>query len=238
MHFAADYGEAAPFDLVSAILLYGSKERIRLATVHTPECDPQGGPPLLGEGQPVTRSFLETLCRSLQCELPVAFLPEHLLVYSRSLVAWWERAQTRVMFFSEQCDGKMLNGKLFPHPPLLFVVAEDHLHVWALADNQRPTPDAPLFMAPYWNTYEDGRVCHGSMTVPRRVEIGSLAQWSGAFFASQFTHSNLGLSLCRHPEGFLGLWQSLAGKKRFPVQYLLPKRTLRETLCRNNKYII
>ena len=238
MHLDADYGNAAPLNLISAILLYGSKDCIRLATVHTPEWDPQGGPPLLGEGQPVTRSFLETLCRGLQCEMPAAFLPEHVLLYSPSLVAWWEPAQIRTMFFSDQCDGKTLDGKLFPHPPLLFAVVEDHLHVWALDTKHRPTPDTQLFMAPYWNVYEDGRVCHGSMVVPRTVGIDSLAQWSGAFFTSRFTHSNLGIPPCRHPEGFLGLWQTLAGKKRFPVQYLLPKRTLRETLCRNNRFTI
>jgi hypothetical protein len=37
MYLEAEYGETASLDLVQAILLYGSKERIRLATVHLPE---------------------------------------------------------------------------------------------------------------------------------------------------------------------------------------------------------
>jgi hypothetical protein len=75
------------------------------------------------------------------------------------------------------------------------------------------------------------------MAAPRTVDLAHLAQWSEAFFASRFTHSNLGLPLCKHPEGFLGMWRDLAGQSRFPVEYLLPERSLRETLCRNHSSI-
>ena len=238
MYLEAEYGPTAPLDLVHAILLYGSKERIRLATVHVPESDPQGGPPLLGEGQPLTRQFLEHLCRGLGSELPAAYLPERVLIYSTSLTAWWEPAQTRCLFFSHESDGKTLDGKVFPHPPLVFAVKNHQLHVWALDTNRRPTPDSSLFMAPYWNVYENGAVCHGSMAAPRTVDLAHLARWSEAFFISRFTHSNLGLALCKHPEGFLGMWRDLAGQSRFPIEYLLPKGTLSETLCRNHPSIV
>jgi PRTRC genetic system protein B len=237
MYLEAEYGETAALDLVQAILLYGSNERIRLATVHLPEKDPQGGPPILGEGQLLTRQFLESLCHGLGSELPVAYLPDHVLIYSTSLVAWWERARIGPMFFSEQSDGKMLNGRPFPRPPLVFAVVRHQLHVWALATNSRPTPQTTLHMAPYWNTSENGAVCHGDMPVPRSVDLENLMQWSEAYFHSRFTHSNLGRHLCRHPEGFLGMWRDLAGKKVFPAEYLVPQRTLQETLCRNQRYI-
>jgi PRTRC genetic system protein B len=238
MYLEAEYGETAQLDLVHAILLYGSPERIRLATVHTPESDPNGGPPILGEGQPLTRQFLETLCRELGSELPTAYLPEQVLIYSTSLVAWWEPAQRRAMFFSHESDGKTFDGKVFPHPPLVFAVRQHQLHVWALDTNSRPTPESRLFLAPYWNVNQDsGAVCHGSMAAPRTVEPGTLAQWSDAFFTSRFTHSNLGIPLCKHPEGFLGMWRNLAGQSRFPAEYLIPKGTLRETLCRNHRSI-
>ena len=237
MHLEAEYGETAPLDLVHAILLYGSKERIRLATLHAPETDLESGQPTLSEGQPLTRHFLENLCRSLGNELPTAYLPNHVLIYSSSLIAWWEPAQVRPMFFSHESDGKTLDGKSFPHPPLLFAVLRDQLHVWALDRNTRPTPENKLCLAPYWNTSENGAICHGSMAVPRTVEIDNLAQWSRAYFTSRFTHSNLSRHLCRHPQGFLGMWRDLAGKKQFPVEYLIPKETLRETLCKNNRYI-
>ena len=80
MHFGAEYGQSAPLNLVHAILLYGSGEKIRLATVHQPVNDLQGGPPLLDAGEPLTRGFLETLVRGLGNELPAAFLPANVLI--------------------------------------------------------------------------------------------------------------------------------------------------------------
>ena len=95
MHFDAGYGQSSPLNLVHTILLYGSESRIRLATVHQPMRDPQGGPAMLDAGEPLTREFLERLARGLGSELPPAFLPSHVLVYSTSLVSWWEPAQAR-----------------------------------------------------------------------------------------------------------------------------------------------
>lgn len=237
MHLHAEYGQEAPFDLVRAILLYGSQDRIRLATVHTPERDPNGGPPILSEGQAISREFVQKLSRDLQSDMPVAWLPENVVIYSQTLIAWWEAERIRTMFFSPESDGKKLGGKLYPHPPLLFAVRDRHLYVWALDENARPAPHTQLFIAPYWNTSETGSVCHGSMTTPPTVEPGNLALWSEAYFGSRFIHSNLGRNLCRHPEGFLGMWRDLAGKRHFPVEYLIPGRTLGETLCRSNSYI-
>jgi PRTRC genetic system protein B len=233
MYLDAEYGQSAPMNLVHAILLYGSEKMVRLATVHNPINDPQGGPPLLDAGEPLTRDFLDDLVKGLGSELPAEILPCNVLVYSTSLTAWWEPAQVRSMFFAPDCDGKTLDGKLFPHPPLVFGVRSGRLMVWALAEDRRPDADSWLYMAPYWNTYDDGSVCHGSMPTPKTATIDNLPQWSHAFFASRFTGSNLGIQQCSHPEGFLGLWRSLIGKKKFPVEHLLRKRRLREALCRS-----
>lgn len=233
MYLDAEYGESAPLELVRAILLYGSEQKIRLATMHQPMRDPAGGPALLDAGEPLTRQFLELLTRGLGSELPPAFLPNNVVIYSTSLTAWWEPAQVRSMFFARNCDGRTLDGKFFPHPPLLFAVHDGQLEVWAIAEDKRPEPDTWLYMAPYWNTYDDGRVCHGSMETPQILTTENLPQWSHAFFASEFTGSNLGIQQCRHPEGFLGMWSSLVGATTFPTEYLLRRRRLGETLCRN-----
>ena len=185
----------------------------------------------------MSRQFLDQLCRNLQSEVPATWLPEHVLIWSQRLVAWWEPARIRPMFFSPESDGKTLDGKLYPHPPLLFAVRDRHLSVWALADDTRPRPKTRLLQAPYWNTSEDGAVCHGSMATPRQIEVERLAQWSEAYFGSRFTHSNLRRTICCHPEGFLGMWRDLAGRKQFPIEYLIRKKTLRETLCLNSPYI-
>jgi PRTRC genetic system protein B len=175
MHLDAEYCQSSPLNLVHAILLYGSENKIRLATVHQPVNDPQGGPPLLDAGEPLTHAFLETLVRSLGNELPAAYLPVNVLVYSTSLTVWWEPAQIRSMFFALDCDGKMLDGKLFPHPPLVFAVRNGRLMVWALGEDRRPEPGSWLYMAPYWNVYsDDSHVCHGSMPTPKTATIENL----------------------------------------------------------------
>jgi hypothetical protein len=93
MHFDAEYGQSLPLNLVHAILLYGSESRIRLATIHQPMRDPQGGPALLDAGEPLTREFLERLARGLGGELPPAFLPSHVLVYSAC--PWWPDSESQ-----------------------------------------------------------------------------------------------------------------------------------------------
>jgi len=70
MYLDAEYGESAPLQLMSAVLLYGSEQTIRLATIHQPIRDPKGGPALLDAGEPLTRVFLENMTRGLGSELP------------------------------------------------------------------------------------------------------------------------------------------------------------------------
>ena len=124
------------------------------------------------------------------------------------------------MFFggvNEQA--RKLNGLVFPHPALIFKVADRDLFVRAVATNARPVPETPLKTAPYWNT--DCRVCPGSMRVPDNVDVASIPQWEDASFHSDFTHAAGALRLTNHPDGFIGLWLTLAGRKRFPVRYLI-----------------
>jgi hypothetical protein len=75
------------------------------------------------------------------------------------------------------------------------------------------------------------------MRVPDEVNIGSLPGWENAYFASEFTHPSGAVRLATHPKGFLGLWSSLAGRKRrFPVKFLADcKETLEEFVERKGE---
>jgi PRTRC genetic system protein B len=80
------------------------------------------------------------------------------------------------MFFSDSGadpDLKNLNGKLCPHPPLLFKACGSHLWVRALAKDERPEAETKLYMAPYWNCYDNGVCCTGSMKIPREKSVTS-----------------------------------------------------------------
>jgi PRTRC genetic system protein B len=165
-------------------------------------------------------------------------LPEHVLARTPESIAWWSRAQPRLMFFGDgNAEAKKLNGKMYSHPALVFMIRGRELFVRALVENCRPAADTRLRNAPYWNTDAHGGVCLGSMRVPEEVSVGSLSGWENAYFASEFTHPSGAVRLTTHPSGFLGLWSSLAGRKHsFPAKFLADsKQTLQEFVQRRDR---
>jgi PRTRC genetic system protein B len=222
-------GDNRSFSLKQAVLVYQDGNRA-FATLHEVKHRP-GEAPFLCAGQSVSTGFLETLAKGLGASMGAEILPEHVLARTPELIAWWSRAQRRLMFFGEEnADAKHLNGKMYPHPALVFMIHGRELFVRALAEDCRPTGDTRLRNAPYWNTDARGRVCLGSMRVPDDVSVRSLSSWERAYFVSEFTHPSGAVRLTTHPGGFLGLWSSLATRKQtFPVKLLADsKQTLQE----------
>jgi PRTRC genetic system protein B len=125
---------------------------------------------------------------------------------------------------------------MFPHAAVVFMIHGRDLFVRALAEDCRPTANTRLKNAPYWNTDSRGQVCLGSMRVPDEHGAGSLPSWENAYFTSEFTHPSGAVRLTSHPGGFLGLWSSLAGRKRFPAKFLVEsKQTLQEFVERRGE---
>jgi len=148
---------------------------------------------------------------------------------------WWSPASRQIMFFGEaNAEARKLSGKLFPHPPLVFKVRGRELYVRALEKNLRPEAVTGLKTAPYWNVAgEDGRVCLGTVRAPEDVSVTSIGAWQSAFHNSEFTHALGAVRLTTHSGGFVGLWQKLAGKRRFPARYLAEaKETLAEFVAK------
>jgi PRTRC genetic system protein B len=206
-------------------LLY-SDGRELFATVHEPQDSPDGGPPYLDSGEPITIDFLKYLAKGLGRNIPREILPGNVLVRTPDMLAWWTKAQRRVMFYADSSDGRALNGKVCPQPALVFKVCGSELSVRALAENRRPTGETLLMVAPYWNCdRHGGRVCQGSMRAPEKLCPAAMKEWEKAFFESEFTHAALGAQLTSHPEGFLGLWRDLAGSQmEFPPKFLIESR--------------
>jgi len=221
-------GNSQIFTLKQAVLLYQEGNRT-FATLHEVKCESNGARYLCA-GQSVTAGFLETLAAGLGASMAAEVLPEHVLARTPELIAWWSCAQRRLMFFGDgNSEARKLNGKMYPHPPLVFMIHERELFVRALAEDCRPKANTRLKTAPYWNTDAQGRVCLGSMRIPEDASVGSLEGWENAYFASEFTHPSGAVRLTTHSGGFLGLWSGLSGRKRFPVRLLAEsKQTLEE----------
>jgi PRTRC genetic system protein B len=184
-----------PYHLASAILIYRTEEvglRAQATAVHHPVRE-TNGVLRFGEGTAVTTSVLSTL-QELLDHAPLTYVPPNVVALGRDSIAWYEPAAPRVMFFNTGSDSatQRFNEVVVPQPPLVFVARARALRVFALRHDERPTLDTPLAAAPYWNVYEDGRVCTGSMRIPTSLDPSDTPAWTASFFGSNFTHMNTG----------------------------------------------
>ena len=236
MNTSAKIGSSQDFRLSRVLLVYGTSSyngfpyRHPFVTLH--EVTHETEDARLGEGQLVTPKMLSDLMIGLGRSIPVEILPERVLVRTADMIVWWTPAGERSMFFSDRGGDqllKQLNGKAYPHPPLIFKAAGARLWVRALAANERPQPGSELYVAPYWNCYDNGGVCTGTMKIPREKSVAAIDHWEQSFFQSEFTHSGFRGKHTTYPGGLLALWQSLVSKNQFPMRHLVKaKQTLTE----------
>lgn len=183
-----DIQEKAPleYELDSAFLLYrhGNERVVTRHRIHGTKDAPR-----LGPGQFTTTSFVMRLLKTLS-NAPLAYIPTNVVATTFGSVAWFEPAGLRPMYFKPNTDEavRAFDGKMIPQPPLLFIGGDRSFSVYALEKNERPTLDTVLCAAPYWNVFNDHRICIGSMRVPKAISPTQTANWTNAFFASEFTH--------------------------------------------------
>jgi PRTRC genetic system protein B len=222
-------GATRDFKLRHAVLIYGDGSAA-FATLHEVVAQKEGAP-YLGPGQSLTTAFLRSLAHGLGARMAPEILPENVLARTPDMIAWWSRAQHRVMFVGGGSEeAQRLNGRIYHHPALVFKISGQELFVRALEANARPSATTPLKTAPYWNTGGQGLVCQGSMRVPDEVSVDSIGGWEDAYFSSSFTHASGAVRLTNHPGGFFSLWASLQDSPgKFPTEFLTDaKQTLRE----------
>ena len=223
-----EIGQSYNFELRHAVLVYGDQHRA-FATLHEVATQEEGTP-LLGPARPLTLAFLRVLAQGLGSQVAPEILPANVLARTPEMLVWWNQAARLPMFFgAADAEARKLNGGIFPHPPLVFKVRGGELLVRALERDTRPESTTQLMNAPYWNVGGDARVCLGTARAPKDATVASIPAWEAAFHRSSFTHALGAVRLTTHPGGFVGLWRSLVGKKRFSARYLTEAReTLRD----------
>jgi PRTRC genetic system protein B len=228
MNTSVNIGSSQDFRLSRALLVYGTSSyqgfpyRHPFVTLH--EVVHDGNDARLAEGQLMTPQMLIDLMVGLGRSVPVEILPERVLVRTAEMIVWWSPAVERTMFFSDRGDDpvlKKMNGRRYPHPPLLFKACGSHLWVRALDKDERPKTETRMCVAPYWNCYDNGVVCTGSMKIPREKSVAAIEIWEQAFFQSEFTHASGTRKHTRFPGGLLAMWHFLEGKTEFPSKYLV-----------------
>ena len=181
----------------SALVFYESNTLNKEVYVEYFDMDKNGTPI---NAHPLTEREAEALAKALTTEKqkqsaflkPVGILPTTILQINlstnKSAVVWYTKAQKRTLYFVDSLE--IPNGTANV-PPMVWQATKNSLRVFALASGRRPTEKTPLYYAPFFNIYEDGRVCMGSVNVDIK-ESACIEQftksWEDYFFNSYFSH--------------------------------------------------
>lgn len=181
----------------SALVFYKAKGQNTDVYVEHFDMDKNGSPI---NAHPLTEREANALAKALQTEKnkDKAFLksngilPTNILHINsntdKGAVLWYTKAQRRQLYFVNDLD---IPSGIAYVPPMVWYASKNNLWVFALISDRRPTEKTPLYFAPFFNIYEEGRVCMGSVTINIKnsasVEEFTSA-WEDYFFNSYFSH--------------------------------------------------
>lgn len=195
----------------------------------------------LANAHPLTVREAQALARALHTDRekskaflkPIGIMPTNVLHINPSengSVIWFSKAGQRQLFFVEGLD--IPNG-MAAVPPMLWIGSKKCLSVFALAGNRRPTANTPLYDAPFFNVYANGKVCMGTVNVDIEKSASLedfMRAWETYFFNSYFSH----LMASHNPiiGNCVSIWKRLVGTDEpFPIEVLKKnKRTIKTLL--------
>ena len=119
---------------------------------------------------------------------PKGILPTNILHINQSAengaVLWYTKSKQRQLYFVDSLG--IPNGKA-QVPPMLWFANKNSLSVFALASDRRPTEKTLLHYAPFFNVYENGNVCMGTVNIDiqNSASVEEFIQaWESYFFNS------------------------------------------------------
>ena len=224
----------------TALVFYQNDDRNKETYVEYFDMDKNGNPI---NAHPLTEREAKELLKALTINTqkeknqdflkPKGILLTHILHINPSengSVLWFTKSMKRQLFFTENLG--ISNGTA-EVPPMLWLANKRSLKIFALANNRRPTEKTELFYAPFFNVYEDGNVCMGTVDVNIQNSNSLeefIEKWEEYFFNSYFSH----LMNEHNPinGNCVNLWKSLINtEKPFPKEALKKaNRTLKNLL--------
>ncbi|EJL62798.1 hypothetical protein [Flavobacterium sp. CF136] len=154
---------------------------------------------------------------------PKGLLPKNVIYInadSNGFAIWHTPAQRVELFFVEGLS--IPNGRA-SIPPLLWKASKNALWVYAIHCDKNISEETPLCHAPFFNIYNDGKVCMGTVKInikPDTYLQDFIGLWQKYFFNSYFSHLIGQKSPVKG--NIITLWQNLINsKKQFPVKSLL-----------------
>lgn len=181
---------------LSALVFYQTKGNSKTTYVEHFDMDKNGSPI---NAHPLTEREAKVLAKALNTdkEKGKAFLKSksilptnilHINPSENGSVLWYTKARKTKMFFIESLE---IPKGMAESPAMLWYANKQNLMVFALATDRRPTEKTALYHAPFFNVYEDGNVCMGTVDVNIKnsasIEEFTTA-WEDYFFNSYFSH--------------------------------------------------
>lgn len=226
------------YNPVSALVFYQSSESDRDIYVEHFDMDKNGNPI---NAHPLTVREAKYLSKALSIETeknkeflrPQNILSDNILHINPSKngsVIWYSKSRYENLFFSENLE--INNGKA-SIPALIWFANKQSLVIFAISSDRRPTEKTKLYHAPFFNIYDSGNVCMGTVDVNIKnsssVEEFTKA-WENYFFNSYFSHLMNGHNPIKG--NCVNLWKELINtEKAFPKNVL---KTTNKTL----KYLL
>lgn len=152
---------------VRALLFYEQRNREDIY-IESYDIAPNGSPinahPLGSrEMQRLAEKFKQVGQLSTNYLFPKGMMPENVLSVSPyGSVVWYTPAQEVQLFFIERLGIPCGMAKV---PPLVWKADRENLYLYALGRNKRPDRDTPLCHAPFFNIYNDGKICMGTVDI-------------------------------------------------------------------------
>tara|TARA_R110000772_G_scaffold154855_2_gene265913 strand:+ start:215 stop:931 length:717 start_codon:yes stop_codon:yes gene_type:complete len=181
---------------LSALVFYQTKGSNKSTYVEHFDMDKNGSPI---NAHPLTEREAKILAKALNTdkEKGKAFLKSksilptnilHINPSENGSVLWYTKARKTKMFFIESLE---IPKGMAEAPAMLWYANKQNLMVFALATDRRPTEKTALYHAPFFNVYEGGNVCMGTVDVNIKnsasIEEFTTA-WEDYFFNSYFSH--------------------------------------------------
>lgn len=167
----------------------------------------------LDTSEELTRKFLK----------PSGLLPKNVLYINPDhdgYAIWYTPVQKVSLFFVDSLA--ITNGKVFV-PPLLWKASKNTLYIYAINNTTNINEQTAIYNAPFFNLYEDGKVCMGTVSVNIKADClleEFIREWEQYFFNSYFSHLIQKQSPVKG--NIIQLWQRLVNTpKQFPMKSLL-----------------
>lgn len=230
-------GEQSTLRLTHALLLYKGGDgngSVEYSSLHPIEESKRGA--VIGAGHPTSKAALAGILKDLSPKKNTLFdiIPSGMISSGPHHLVWYCKPQTRQVWFRNDRLGGEVSAPV-PHPGTVFVLFRDDWYVFAVKSQYRPDEEDELYIAPYFNVWEGGKICTGNVTLPKGKQRWNTVAWEEAFYRSFFTHINghEKTGIVSFSGGAFAFWKKmLNGKyKTFPERHLVPTgATLSKTL--------